>query len=144
MQGFTGTLQRNWSAGISNLRGLHVYPQSVVGQVVIGRGGGGKKRRRRKRQTIPEVQAILKAAFCNEIPAGSIVPGSCDLQVLAYDQATGVCDYLLTFDVLDATALETGLNEINNNIATNTAITEAGYPASPGTIGKFRDHPYIM
>ena len=116
----------------------------VVGQVNVMGGGGGKKRRRRKRQTKAELQPILKAAFCDEIPAGSILPGSCDLQVLAYDQATGVCDYLLTFDILDATALEIVLNDINDNIASNTAITEAGYTASPGTIGKFRDHPYIM
>jgi len=107
----------------------------VVGQVVVGGGGGGKKRRRRKRQTKAELQPILKAAFCDNIPAGSIVPGSCDLQVLAYDETTGVCDYLLTFDILDATALETSLNDINDNIATNTAITDAGFTASPGTIG---------
>ena len=30
LQGFTGTLQGNWSAGISNLRGLHVYPAIPV------------------------------------------------------------------------------------------------------------------
>ena len=29
LQGFTGTLQGNQSAGISNLWGLHVYPQSL-------------------------------------------------------------------------------------------------------------------
>ena len=29
LQGFTGTLQGNRSVGISNLRGLHVYPQSL-------------------------------------------------------------------------------------------------------------------
>ena len=29
LQGFTGTLQGNRSAGISNLWGLHVYPQSL-------------------------------------------------------------------------------------------------------------------
>ena len=29
LQGFTGTLRGNRSAGISNLRGLHVYPQSL-------------------------------------------------------------------------------------------------------------------
>ena len=116
----------------------------VVGQVVVGGGGGGKKRRRRKRQTKAELQPILKAAFCDNIPAGSIVPGSCDLQVLAYDETTGVCDYLLTFDILDATALETSLNDINDNIATNTAITDAGFTASPGTIGKFRDHSYTV
>ena len=29
LQGITGTLQGNWSAGISNLWGLHVYPQSL-------------------------------------------------------------------------------------------------------------------
>ena len=27
--GITGTLQGNWSAGILNLWGLHVYPQSL-------------------------------------------------------------------------------------------------------------------
>ena len=29
LQGITETLQGNWSAGISNLWGLHVYPQSL-------------------------------------------------------------------------------------------------------------------
>ena len=29
LQGITGTLQGNQSAGISNLWGLHVYPQSL-------------------------------------------------------------------------------------------------------------------
>ena len=43
----------------------------VVGQVIVG----GTPRRRRKRQTKAELQPILKAAFCDEIPAGSIVPG---------------------------------------------------------------------
>ena len=111
----------------------------VVGQVVVM----PPPRRRKKRQetTGADLQPILKAAFCDEIPAGSIVPGSCDLKVLAYDPATGICDYLLTFDILDAPALEVSLNDINDNIATNTAITESGLTASPGTIGKFRDHP---
>ena len=111
----------------------------VVGQVVVM----PPPRRRKKRQetTGADLQPILKAAFCDEIPAGSIVPGSCDLKVLAYDPVTGVCDYLLTFDILDATALEMQLNDINDNIATNTAITDAGFMALPGTIGKFRDHP---
>ena len=107
----------------------------VAGQVIIGGGAGGKKRR--KRQTESEVQAILKEVFCDGIPAGSIVPGSCDLEVKAYDSATGVCDYLLTFDILDATALEAALNDVNDNIATNAVITDAGFTASPGTMGGF-------
>ena len=112
----------------------------VLGSVVVM----PPPRRRRKRQTTgADLQPILKAAFCDEIPAGSIVPGSCDLKVLAYDPATFICDFLLTFDILDATALETSLNDINDNINTNTAITDAGFIASPGTIGKFRDHPKV-
>jgi len=104
----------------------------VLGSVVVM----PPPRRRRKRQTTgADLQPILKAAFCDEIPAGSIVPGSCDLKVLAYDPATFICDFLLTFDILDATALETSLNDINDNINTNTAITDAGFIASPGTIG---------
>ena len=56
--------------------------------------------------------------------------------------------FLLTFnvelvDTLNADALETDLNNINTNIATNPAITASGQSASPGTIGKFRDHPKV-
>ena len=109
----------------------------VPGQVIFGGGGGGKKRRRRKRQTEAEVQVILKEVFCDGIPAGSIVPGSCDLQVLSYDSVTDVCNYLLTFTILDTTALKTSLNDINDNINTNKVITDAGFTAEQGTIGGF-------
>ena len=56
--------------------------------------------------------------------------------------------FLLTFnvelvDTLNADALETDLNNINTNIATNTAIIASGQSASPGTIGKFRDQPKV-
>ena len=66
---------------------------------------------------------------------GSIIPGSCNLQVLDY--ANNVCNYLLTFTMLDATALEVALNDINDGIATNTVITGAGYEVSQGSIGGF-------
>ena len=36
---------------------------------------------------------------------------------------------------LDATLLEQGLNDINNNIATNSVIKDGGFTATPGKIG---------
>ena len=96
---------------------------------------GGKKRR--KRATDDELQLlqlILDEVFCDEIPAGSIEPGSCNLQVLDY--ANNVCNYLLTFTMLDATALEVALNVINDGIARNTVITRQ-YTVSRGQIGGF-------
>ena len=107
---------------------------AVVGQVGVG-AGLGKKRRRKRQATEQELQPILKAAICDEIPAGSIVPGSCDLQILAYDPASGIVDYVLTFDILDTTALEAALNDINDNIATNPVLTDNGFSPEPGTIG---------
>ena len=45
------------------------------------------------------VKKILKKAFCDEIyerKPGSIVPDSCDVQLLApYNPETGVADYIL-------------------------------------------------
>ena len=108
----------------------------LVGQVSI-KMNNGKKRRRRKRQTQGQVEEILKKAFCDNIIAGSIVTGSCDLQVVSYDSptsgGTGVCNYLLYFTILDATALETSLNDINDNIAAKVT----GFTAESGTIGRF-------
>ena len=92
----------------------------------------GKKRR--KRTTDQELQVILENVFCGGIPAGSIIPGSCNLQVLDYD--TRLCNYLLTFTMLDATALEVALNVINDGIARNTVITRK-YTVSRGQIGGF-------
>ena len=69
--------------------------------------------------------------------------GSCDLQVLDYDTVTGVAHYILSFEILDATALKKSLYDINKDIATNTAITASGQSALPGTIGKFRNHPKV-
>ena len=96
----------------------------------------GKKRR--KRATDQELQALqvtLENIFCGGIPAGSIRPGSCNLQVLDYD--TRLCKYLLTFTMLDATALEVALDDINQGITTNTVITGSRYTALPGPIGGF-------
>ena len=46
------------------------------------------------------VQPILQKVFCDEIDPGTIVAGSCKLQVLDYDEATGLVDYILLFDAL--------------------------------------------
>ena len=46
-------------------------------------------------------------------------------------------------EILNATVLEKSLYNINKDIATNTAIIASGQSASPGTIGKFRDHPKV-
>merc|ERR1712088_368721 len=97
----------------------------------------GGSRRRRKNWPIFEkddIKNILKEAFCDNIISGSIVTGSCDLQVLDYNTATGLTKYILSFEILDATELEKSLYIINKDIATNTAITESGLSASPGTI----------
>ena len=101
---------------------------------------GGKKRR--KRATDDELQLlqlILDEVFCDGIPTGSIVPGSCILRVLNYDDPP-VCPYLLTFNILDETVLVEALNDVNENIVTKVANAKAtentGVTAtSGGTIG---------
>ena len=95
-------------------------------------------KRRRKRATEKELQFlkyILNKVFCDGIPVGSIVPGSCDLKVLDYNN--NVCSYLLTFTMEDASAVVEALNEVNEGIAENKVITDAGITASPGPIGGF-------
>ena len=104
---------------------------AVSGAIILFLTGGKK---RRKRATDQELEGILKNVFCGGIPAGSITPGSCNLQVLDYD--TRLCNYLLTFTMLDATALEVALNVINDGIARNTVITRQ-YTVSRGQIGGF-------
>ena len=42
-----------------------------------------------------------------------------------------------------ATAVEKSLYDINKDIATNTTITASRQSASPGRIGKFRNHPKV-
>ena len=113
---------------------------SVQGNLRIG---GTRRRRGWAIFGKDDIKNILKEAFCDNIISGSIVTGSCDLQVLDYNTATGVAKYILSFEILDATALEKSLYYINKDIATNTAITASGQFASPGTIGKFRNHPKV-
>ena len=72
----------------------------VQGQVKIGGFGKNWRYGRGVALTLEEVKEILKKAFCDEIPSGSIVTGSCDLQVLDYNSATGVAEYLILFDIL--------------------------------------------
>ena len=107
---------------------------SVQGQVKIS--GLGKRWQYGRTLDKKDVENLLKKAFCGEITPGSIVTESCNLHVLDYDTDTGVADYILTFDILDAGALETDLDDINTNIATNPAFTNSGQTASPGTISK--------
>ena len=101
---------------------------------------GGKKRR--KRATEDQLQLlkdILDEVFCDEIPVGSIEPGSCNCQVLDYDSPP-VCNYLLTFKILDETALVEALNVVNENMEAKVANAKAntgGATATPGTIGEF-------
>ena len=75
--------------------------------------------------------------------SGSIVTGSCDLQVLDYNSLTGNTKFIIYYRLLEASLAEKSLILTNTNIATNTAITASGKSASPGTIGKFRDHPKV-
>ena len=105
--------------------------------------GGTRRRRNWAILGKDDVKNIFKEAFCDNIISGSIVTGSCDLQVLNYNTATGVAKYILSFEILNATALEKSLYIINKDIATNTAITASGQSALPGTIGKFRNHPKV-
>ena len=105
---------------------------AVSGAIILFLTNGKKRRKRATDQE--ELQVILKNVFCGGIPAGSITPGSCNLQVLDYD--TRLCNYLLTFTMLDATALEVALNVINDDIARNTVITRQ-YTVSRGQIGGF-------
>ena len=85
-----------------------------------------------------EVKDILKKAFCDTIPSCSIVTGSCDLQVLDYNEVSGVADYILTYVQLP---LEDDLNDINAGIA-DIIAENPEVPAAikdsvkPGTISK--------
>ena len=106
---------------------------AVSGAIILFFTAGKKRRKRATDQD--ELQVILENVFCGGIPAGSIIPGSCNLQVLDYD--TRLCKYLLTFTMLDATALEVALDDINQGITTNTVITGSRYTALPGPIGGF-------
>ena len=95
-------------------------------------------KRRRKRATDEELQFlkyILNKVFCDGIPVGSIVPGSCDLIVLDYSNS--VCNYLLIFDMVVETVVVEALIEVNEGVGTNTVITEAGITASPRPWGGF-------
>merc|ERR1711971_463590 len=109
-------------------------PASVQGTITIGGSGSGRRRKNWAMFGKDDVKNILKEAFCDNIISGSIVTGSCDLQVLDYNPATGLATYILSFEILDATELEKSLYIINKDIATNTAITESGLSALPGTI----------
>ena len=84
--------------------------------------------------TKEKVKDILKEAFCDKIPSCFIVTRSCDLQVLYYNDVSGVADYILTFDQL---LLEDSLNDINAGIAENPAVPAAIKDSvKPGTISK--------
>merc|ERR1711971_1108434 len=104
---------------------------SVQGNLRIG---GTRRRRGWAIFGKDDIKNILKEAFCDNIISGSIVTGSCDLQVLDYNTVTGLAKYILSFEILDAIALEKSLYIINRDIATNTAITASGQSALPGTI----------
>merc|ERR1712088_501206 len=121
-------IKNDGTCGAAPAKGL------VQGTITIG--GTGTFRRRKNWAIFgkDDVKDILKEAFCDDIISGSIVTGSCDLQVLDYNTATGLVKYILSFEILDATELEKSLYIINKDIATNTAITESGLSASPGTI----------
>ena len=107
----------------------------VIGQVVLGRGQAGRRRKREAAISVETVQPILKKVFCDGIPADAIVPGSCKIQISRI--SAGVVDFLLTFKILDENALDQNLKDINDNIATNPAITVGGFTATPGKIGGF-------
>ena len=101
------------------------------------------KKRRKRAATETQLQFlkdVLEEVYCDGIPAGSIVPGSCKLQVLDYNSPP-VCNYLLTLEMLDQTALVAALEDVNKNIETNpvikTKIIAVGGSATPGTIGGF-------
>ena len=112
----------------------------VQGQVMIG--GFGQNWRFGRTLDNDAVKKILKKAFCDEIPSGSIVPGSCDLQLIGdYDPATGVANYIITFDILEPKKLENDLGAINNGIkdiiAKNPDVPQAIKDSvTPGTISK--------
>ena len=107
----------------------------VIGQVVLGRGEAGG-RWKRAVLSVETVQPILETVFCDGIPADAIVQGSCKIQISTISPS-GVVDFLLAFEMLDATALDQGLKDINDNIATNPAITVGGFTATSGKIGGF-------
>ena len=112
----------------------------VQGQVMIG--GFGQNWRFGRTLDNDAVKKILKKAFCDEIPSGSIVPGSCDVKLIGdYNPATGVADYILTFDILEPKKLEAELDDINANIveiiAKNPDVPDTiKMSVQPGTISK--------
>merc|ERR1712172_201141 len=126
------------SGMVLNTDGTECMPCGAKGLVqgTITIGGTGTFRRRKNWAIFgkDDVKNILKEAFCDNIISGSIVTGSCDLQVLDYNIATGLAKYILSFEILDATELEKSLYIINKDIATNTAVTASGLSALPGTI----------
>ena len=87
------------------------------------------------------VKDILKKAFCDTIPAGSIVENSCVLQLLSYNPETGAADYIITFAIVEQDTLEAALADTNNNIAAviaqNPDVPDAiKNSVQPGTISK--------
>ena len=108
----------------------------VIGQVVLGRGQAGRRRKREAAFSVETVQPILKTVFCDGIPADAIVPGSCKIQI-SHISPSGVVDFLIISEILDETVLDQNLKDINDNIATNPAITVGGFTATPGKIGGF-------
>ena len=54
---------------------------SVQGSIVIGGTGTRRRRKNMAKFGKDDVKNILKEAFCDNIISGSIVTGSCDLQV---------------------------------------------------------------
>ena len=110
----------------------------VQGQMVMSGLGQNWRARTGDTLTKEKVKDILKEAFCKKIPSCSIVTGTCDLQVLYWDQDSGVADYILTFVQLQ---LEDDLNDINAGIA-DIIAENPEVPAAikdsvkPGTISK--------
>ena len=91
--------------------------------------------------TEEQVKDILTKAFCDTIPAGSIVENSCVLQLLSYNPETGAADYIITFAIVEQDTLEAALADTNNNIAAviaqNPDVPDAiKNSIEPGTISK--------
>ena len=106
----------------------------VQGKVEIGGLGQNWRSKTIDALTKVEVKDILQKAFCDHIPSCYIVTGSCGLQVLDYNEVSGVADYILTFDQL---LLEDSLNDINAAIAENPAVPAAIKDSvKPGAISK--------
>ena len=112
---------------------------AVQGAANINLPGGKKRRKRATDDELQLLQEILDEVLCDGIPTGSIVPGSCILRVLNYDDPP-VCPYLLTFNILDENVLVEALNVVNENMEAKVANAKAntgGATATPGTIGEF-------